>query len=183
MRGLSRFMYAQRKKMSSRTLKQEVKMSTNEVKIGSIAEIKVGRNAIPALVLEILTDGFKVRSTSTNREFKVRKVERVIAPPEVQATPNTAQDSGQKTETMTAAAKPEKKRSLLEAAIEVLKTSGKPMNTRELVEAATEAGLWTLTACKTPEQTLYGSIFREIAAKEHPRVRKSGEKGKFEFAG
>ncbi|MPN61143.1 hypothetical protein SDC9_208877 [bioreactor metagenome] len=84
---------------------------------------------------------------------------------------------------MAAAAKPEKKRSLLEAAIEVLKTSGKPMNTRELVEAATEAGLWTPTACKTPEQTLYGSIFREIATKEHPRVRKSCEKGKFEFAG
>ncbi len=183
MRGLSRFMYAQCKKMSSETLKQEIEMNTNEVKIGSVAEVKVGRNAIPALVLEILPDGFKVKSTATNREFKVRMVERVITPLEIQATPNTAQASGPETETMDTAAKPEKKRSLLEAAIEVLKTSGKPMNTRELVEAATEAGLWTPTACKTPEQTLYGSIFREIATKEHPRVRKSAEKGKFEFAG
>jgi len=34
--------------------------------------------------------------------------------------------------------------------------------------------------CKTPEQTLYGSIFREFNTKEHPRILKS--KGKFVIA-
>ncbi len=173
-------------------------MSTNEVKIGSVAEVKVGRNAIPAVIMEILPDGFKVRSTATNREFKVSKVERVLSEPKNSDALKAAGKVEMKqpvepeaparlpmprTEGSDGTQKQPRGRSLLEAAIEVLKTSGKPMNTRELVEAATEAGLWTPTACKTPEQTLYGSIFREIAGKEHPRVHKSGEKGKFEFAG
>ena len=38
---------------------------------------------------------------------------------------------------------------------------------------------WTPTACRTPEQTLYGSIFREIKTKEEPRIVKSDVKGKF----
>jgi len=46
---------------------------------------------------------------------------------------------------------------------------------------ATEQGLWTPSGAKTPEQTLYGAIFREIATKEHPRIRKSKHKGKFEL--
>jgi len=75
--------------------------------------------------------------------------------------------------------KPTKKMSLMDAAVAVLKESGEPMNTREMVKAATEKGYWTPTACKTPEQTLYGSIFREIKVKEQPRIVKSDVKGKF----
>jgi len=37
------------------------------------------------------------------------------------------------------------------------------------------------SGAKTPEQTLYGSIFREIATKEHPRIVKSAVRGKFEL--
>ena len=62
-------------------------------------------------------------------------------------------------------AAPTKRMSLMDAAVAVLKDSGEPMNTREMVKAAAEKGYWTPTACKTPEQTLYGSIFREIKTK------------------
>ena len=49
--------------------------------------------------------------------------------------------------------------------------------------AAAEKGYWSPTACWTPEQTLYGSIFREIKTKEQPRFRKSAtRKGSFEYA-
>ena len=58
----------------------------------------------------------------------------------------------------------------MDAAVAVLRDSGEPMNTREMVKAATEKGYWTPTACKMPEQTLYGSIFREIKTKAQPRV-------------
>lgn len=71
----------------------------------------------------------------------------------------------------------------MDAAVEVLKQSGEPMNTREMVKAATDSGLWIPTDCKTPEQTLYGSIFREMKIKENPRIVKSSVKGKFEYAG
>ena len=76
-------------------------------------------------------------------------------------------------------AKPARKLSLLEAAYNVMLLEKRPMNTREMVKAAAEKGYWTPTACKTPEQTLYGSIFREIKVKAQPRIVKSDVKGKF----
>ena len=80
--------------------------------------------------------------------------------------------------------KPVKRLSLLNAAVIVLKDAGPehPMNCKEILEAILERQLWTPTDCKTPEQTLYGSIFREINAKEHPRILKSNVKGKFVIA-
>ncbi len=80
--------------------------------------------------------------------------------------------------------KPVKRLSLLNAAVEVLKSAGPehPMNCKEILEAILTRQLWTPTDCKTPEQTLYGSIFREINTKEHPRILKSNVKGKFVIA-
>ena len=80
--------------------------------------------------------------------------------------------------------KPEKRMSLLDAAVEVLKAAGpdNPMNCKEILEAIIERQLWIPTPGKTPEQTLYGSIFREINTKEHPRIAKSNVKGKFVIA-
>ena len=80
--------------------------------------------------------------------------------------------------------KPEKRLSLLDAAVEVLKAAGPehPMNCKEILEAIIERQLWIPTPGKTPEQTLYGSIFREINTKEHPRIAKSNVKGKFVIA-
>ena len=70
----------------------------------------------------------------------------------------------------------------MNAAVQLLRESPVPMNTREIVAAAIEAGLWEPTGSKTPEQSLYGSIFREIAAKEHPRIVRAEQKGKFRIA-
>ena len=78
---------------------------------------------------------------------------------------------------------PEKKRSLLDAAVEVLRIAKQPMNTREIIEWAMKLELWQPTGAKTPEQTLYGAIHRENATKEHPRIVKSDIKGKFIYAG
>ena len=80
--------------------------------------------------------------------------------------------------------KPRKRMSLLDAAVEVLKAAGPehPMNCKEILEAILERQLWTPTEGKTPEQTLYGSLFREISTKEHPRIMKSDVKGKFRIA-
>jgi len=80
--------------------------------------------------------------------------------------------------------KPVKRMSLLDAAVIVLKTAGpeRPMNCKEILEAIVDRQLWTPTPGKTPEQTLYGSIFREINTKEHPRIVKSNVKGKFVIA-
>ena len=65
----------------------------------------------------------------------------------------------------TAPAAPEKKLSLLNAALEVLKSGEESLTTRQMVAAAKERGLWTPGSGKTPEQTLYSAIMREIRDK------------------
>lgn len=80
------------------------------------------------------------------------------------------------------APKPQKKLSLVNAGIKVLKQEGRPLNTREIVKLAAERGLWTPTACRTPEQSLYGAFFLEIKNSANPRIKKSAERGKFELA-
>ena len=88
-------------------------------------------------------------------------------------TPNPAPESG---------GSPEKKLSLLNAALQVLKHSRTPLNTKEILAQVVEEGLWSPNGAKTPEQSLYSAFFREIKEKETPRVRKSAaRRGAFEF--
>ena len=161
---------------------------TSEIKVGSKVILKVGRNAVEVEILKPMADGdaYWVKSIASGKEFMMPsariKVPTVsiepVAEPETigNEAPNPAPEC-------TTAPRKEKKLSLMDAAVEVLKQSGEPMNTREMVKAATDSGLWIPTDCKTPEQTLYGSIFREMKIKENPRIVKSTVKGKFEYAG
>ena len=161
---------------------------TSEIKIGSKVILKVGRNAVEVEILKPMADGdaYWVKSIASGKEFMMPSAR--IKVPTVSIEPATEPDSiedeapNPAPECTTAPGK-EKKLSLLDAAVEVLKQSGEPMNTREMVKAATDSGLWIPTDCKTPEQTLYGSIFREMKIKENPRIVKSSVKGKFEYAG
>ena len=152
----------------------------NEIKVGDTVLLKVGRNEAKVKILKPIAGGnaFMVKSLSSGKEFIVPgnrlnvptvSIEPVAQTPvEPEDAPNPAPESA-----------PTKKMSLMDAAVAVLKESGEPMNTREMVKAAAEKGYWTPTACKTPEQTLYGSIFREIKTKAQPRIVKSETKGKF----
>ena len=67
----------------------------------------------------------------------------------------------------------------MDAAVAVLKESGELMNTRKMVKAAAEEGYWASTTCRTPERTLYGSIFCEIKTKAQLRIVQSDVKGNF----
>ena len=161
---------------------------TSEIKVGSKVILKVGRNAVEVEILKAMADGdaYWVKSIASGKEFMMPSarikvptvsIEPVAEPETIEnEAPNPAPEC-------TTAPKKEKKLSLMDAAVEVLKQSGEPMNTREMVKAATDSGLWIPTDCKTPEQTLYGSIFREMKTKENPRIVKSSVKGKFEYAG
>lgn len=161
---------------------------TSEIKIGSKVILKVGRNAVEVEILKAMADGdaYWVKSIASGKEFMMPSarikvptvsIEPVAEPETIEnEAPNPAPEC-------TTAPRKEKKLSLMDAAVEVLKQSGEPMNTREMVKAATDSGLWIPTDCKTPEQTLYGSIFREMKIKENPRIVKSSVKGKFEYAG
>lgn len=173
---------------------------TSNITVGTIVMVKVGRNEIEVVVTEITANGWKVKKVGSDREFIVTRIERVIAEPgapeaasatepeteavdaEIQSeaeeeeevdTPNPAPESG---------GSPEKKLSLLNAALLVLKRSRTPLNTKEILAQVIEEGLWSPNGAKTPEQSLYSAFFREIKEKETPRVRKSAaRRGAFEF--
>ena len=180
----------------------------SEVKTGTIVIVKVGRNMVEAIVTEITETGVKVKSRSSGREFETRRIERIVAEPETEAATQaepeapeteTAAPGEPKTETEAPEAeedhavnpapesgdgpRPAKKLSLLSAAAQVLATCRTPLNCKEMVAKAIEMGLWVHTGAKTPEQTLYGGIFREIKTCEEPRFKKSEtRKGSFEYA-
>lgn len=167
----------------------------SEITVGTKVIVKVGRNEVEVTVTEITAHGWKVKSQSTGREFEVRRIERVVeetaieeeteqetaapAEPETEEKDNAvnpAPESG-------SGPRPEKKLSLLNAAAQVLAACREPMNCKELVAKAVEMGLWTPTGAKTPEQTLYSGIFREIKTCDEPRFKKSeSRKGSFEYA-
>ena len=116
---------------------------------------KVGRNRVEVEVIESTESGYRVRSLKSGKEFTVAKLEPAI-----------------------------KRLSLLEAAIRALQAQppGTALSARELLELATVSGLWANNGAKTPEQTLYSAIFREIATKENTRFHKSeSRKGSFEL--
>ena len=175
---------------SAENNRKEVEMDTvNGIAAGSAAIVKVGRNEIEVEVIGTENGRWRVRSRANGREFTTMKFERIItvpaaeAPPEI-ATPKPAAPAVEAPNepvmpepTISA---PAKKLSLLDAAAKVLETEA-PLNAKGLVAKAIAAGLWIPTAAKTPEQSLYSAIFREIASKEVPRIVKAEVRGKFKL--
>lgn len=77
-----------------------------------------------------------------------------------------------------AVAKPERKPTLLDAAVRVLREAGEPMGVKPMVERIIAAGWWS-TQGKTPEATLYSAIIREIGSRDgKARFQKTG-RGRF----
>jgi hypothetical protein len=72
-----------------------------------------------------------------------------------------------------------KKLSALDAAAKVLATSKEPMNCVQLIEAMAAKKLWTSPGGKTPAQTLYAAILREINVKGKESRFKKVDRGQF----
>ena len=159
----------------------------SEFNVGNRAVAKVGRNEINVEILAVEEKSYLVRNNAGKEFHAVR----LTALPENVITNDTpatepveiTEDDAPNPAPECATQKQEKKRSLLDAAVEVLRLAKMPMNTREIVDAAIELKLWQPTGAKTPEQTLYGAIVRENKTKEHPRIVKSDLKGKFIYDG
>ena len=172
----------------------------NEFKVGDRVVAKVGRNEINVEILAVEEKSYLVRNNAGKEFHAVRltalpegvdniytsttELQDVITDDTPVAEPEEiTEDDAPNPAPECATQKPEKKRSLLDAAVEVLRLAKMPMNTREIIEAAIELKLWQPTGAKTPEQTLYGAIVRENKTKEQPRIVKSDIKGKFIYAG
>ena len=164
----------------------------SEFFIGEVANAKVGRNLVEVEIIEDCGNGnYKVKSVSSGREFNTSRLEKInnnqeeAIMPEDNITTNAEAETNAEVDTPNpapecATAKKEKKVSLLDLAAKILADTGEALNCKELVAKAKETG-WVSTG-KTPEQTLYSGIFREIKEKgEASRFKKSAtRKGSFE---
>lgn len=161
---------------------------SNEFKAGDRAYTKVGRNLVEVRVKAKTETGWTV-TTRTGRTLAVRSLEAVpgaAAGIASAATPKAAVKAAKATPKAAPkteeAAVPKKGLSLLNAAATVLERSGEAMPVRAMIEEAKTSGLWTPGGGKTPEQTLYSAIIREIKDKGGAsRFRKDGC-GRFSFA-
>ena len=160
----------------------------SEFKAGDRAYTKVGRNLVEVRVKAKTETGWTV-TTRTGRTLAVRSLETVpgaavgIASAAVpKAAAKAAKAAAKAAPKSEAAAVPKKGLSLLNAAATVLERSGEAMPVRAMIEEAKASGLWTPGGGKTPEQTLYSAIIREIKDKGGAsRFRKDG-RGRFSFA-
>ena len=160
-------------------------MSKSAIRAGDRAFVKVGRNLVEVRVDGKAEGGWSVTSRTgksmTARTLLTAEGETLVAHEADAPTP--ARDAAKaKPAAPTPKAVPRKGLGLLSAAAAVLERSDAPMSVRAMIEAAKSDGLWTPGGGKTPEQTLYSAIIREIRDKGNAsRFRKEG-RGLFAFA-
>ena len=178
-------------------------MNRTGIRAGDRAFVKVGRNLVEVRVAGKAEGGWSVTSrtgkamtakTLLTAEGEALVAHEADAPSPSKATKASAPKAAAakaataKPAAARAAAEPSAKAvprkglSLLNAAAAVLERSDAPMSVRAMIAEAKSEGLWTPGAGKTPEQTLYSAIIREIKDKgEAARFRKDG-RGLFAFA-
>ena len=167
-------------------------MSSNAgIRAGDRAFVKVGRNLVEVRVNGRAEGGWNVTSRTgkamTAKTLLTADGETLAAQEaEATATAKTPKAAPAKAKAAPAApspkAVPQKGLSLLNAAAAVLERSEAPMAVKGMIEEAKAQGLWTPRGGKTPEQTLYSAIIREIRDKgSESRFRKDG-RGLFAFA-
>ena len=173
-------------------------MSKSAIRAGDRAFVKVGRNLVEVRVNSKAECGWNVTSR-TGKSMTVKTLLTAegdtLAAHEADAPAESGRQTSASAKTAPAkdAAKakiaapsskavPQKGLGLLSAAAAVLEQSDAPMSVKAMIEAAKSGGLWTPGSGKTPEQTLYSAIIREIRDKGNAsRFRKEG-RGLFAFA-
>ena len=160
-------------------------MSKSAIRAGDRAFVKVGRNLVEVRVDGKAEGGWSVTSR-TGKSMTVKTLLTAegdtLAAHEADAPAPAKAEAKAKPAAPSPKAVPPKGLGLLSAAAAVLERSDAPMSVKAMIEAAKSEGLWTPKGGKTPEQTLYSAIIREIRDKGNAsRFRKEG-RGLFAFA-
>jgi hypothetical protein len=160
-------------------------MSKSAIRAGDRAFVKVGRNLVEVRVDGKAEGGWNVTSR-TGKSMTVKTLLTAegdtLAAHEAEDPAPAKAEAKAKSAVPSSKAVPTKGLGLLSAAAAVLERSDAPMSVKAMIEAAKSDGLWTPGSGKTPEQTLYSAIIREIRDKGNAsRFRKEG-RGLFAFA-
>lgn len=160
-------------------------MSKSAIRAGDRAFVKVGSNLVEVRVDGKTEGGWNVTSR-TGKSMTVKTLLTsegdTLAAHEAEDPAPAKAEAKAKPAAPSPKAVPQKGLGLLSAAAAVLERSDTPMSVKAMIEAAKSDGLWTPGSGKTPEQTLYSAIIREIRDKGNAsRFRKEG-RGLFAFA-
>jgi hypothetical protein len=154
-------------------------MKQTDVKIGETYLVKVAGNLA---AVQITKDhpsgkGWEGKSVKTGKTIRIASAQRLRKqlsvstsdtpkPVHTDAKPTTDTTKAAKRDTGQRVATGDKPMSLIDAAVHIL-AQGKqdPMRCKEIVEQAVSQNLWQPQSGKTPANTLYASILREIKTK------------------
>ncbi len=185
-------------------------MKKNQIRIGQMYAAKVTGKIVPVRIdAENPNGGWDATNTHTNRPVRIKSAQRLrgrIAIPGTDEKPKpgkataTPAPRAKKASKATNDAKPTAKRDTGEPDATGGKTDGKPMSLlsaaahllslgtcdpmrcQTIVDLAIQRGLWTPRAGKTPANTLYAAILREIKTKGDASRFVKADRGKFALA-
>lgn len=170
-------------------------MKQSDVKIGATYQVKVAGNLVPVKIVRTHEcggwDGTSVKTGKTIRIKTEQRLRRQLADAPSPAKQPAKAASNAKAETKretvergaTGARRDAKPMSLLDAAAHLLSLgTGAPMRCKDIVDLAVERGLWTPGNGRTPANTLYASILREINTKGEASRFMKADRGKFALA-
>jgi len=182
-------------------------MKQDQIKLGQVYAAKVTGKVVPVRIdAENPNGGWDATNIHTNRPVRIKSAQRLrnrVSVPGADDKPATSATRAKKPAKATKDAKAEPNRdtakrrakggkrdangekpmSLLDAAAHLLSLgTGDPMRCQDIVDLAVERGLWQPGSGKTPANTLYASILREINTKGEGSRFIKAERGKFALA-
>ena len=168
-------------------------MKKTDVQTGATYLVKVANNLVPVTITrEHEQGGWEGQSIKTGKTIRIKSAQRLrkridVDWPPVAAIANQMtqkasdapeRDTGERD--ATGAAREAKPMSLLDAAAHLLSLgTGDPMRCKDIVDLAVARGLWTPGDGKTPANSLYAAILREITTKGSESRFVKAERGKF----
>jgi len=163
-------------------------MNTSKIRIGQTYQMRIGKNTSEVRIVEEHPDGGWIgESVKTGKAIRIKSPERIVTDigekPAKATKPTKAEKQRDTGEPVATVAKTDRKPlSLLNAAAIVLEACDRPLSCKEIIEKAVDAGVWEPSAGKTPANTLYSSILREIAKKGADSRFVKAERGKFKLS-
>ena len=164
-------------------------MKTTDIKIGSVYDLKVGKNTTPVRIMKAAEGGgWEAIGLTTNKPLVIKSAERLVP----RKTPTSAPGgkSGPKPAKAAAQAKPKrgpttpkvKRASALDSAVRVLAEAKGPLTCQQLVDTMAAKDYWKSKDGKTPANTLYAAIAKEINTKGKESRFQKVERGQFALA-
>ncbi|MBN2583204.1 MAG: winged helix-turn-helix domain-containing protein [Planctomycetes bacterium] len=170
-------------------------MKKADVKVGATYLVKVAGNLVPVKIdREHDRGGWEGTSAKSGKTIRIKSAQRLrkrladaapVAAEPAKATQETKKTPGRDTgqRAATGGKRDDKTMSLLDAAAHLLSLgTGEAMRCKDIVDLAVERGPWTPGEGKTPANTLYASILREITTKGQASRFVKAERGKFALA-